>query len=195
MADLPEMRTPGERLAQARRDRGASLEQMAEETKIAPRLLQALEHDEYHRVSGPLYARSFLRTYAVALGLDPQEVVGLYERHAGRGEIGDAEEQVWQEETTAVRPVGISYGRLLARYVLPAVLVIVVVAVAFWLWERQGAAPPAGGEQSLLPDTTAVWTRGASPADTLAADAADTIGAAPAAADTAAVAPGGGPGS
>jgi cytoskeleton protein RodZ len=145
-------RTPGEVLRAARQARGLKLEALAAETKISARLLDALEQDEYHKISGPIYVRSFLRTYAKALGVDPHELVGLYEQQVGRGGASAADEEVWQEERVAVRVVGIPYGRILLRYVLPIMLVLLVAAVGFWLSRRSepAAQRSAPASSSLL---------------------------------------------
>ncbi len=82
-ARLPEARTPGALIAEARKKRGLSADDLAERTKIPVTLLVALEADEYHRLSGPLYARSFLRSCAKELGLPVEDVLDLYSRHSG----------------------------------------------------------------------------------------------------------------
>jgi cytoskeleton protein RodZ len=69
----------GERLRQAREDRGIDLDRAAEDTRIDRGHLEALESDapldEHH---AGLYARIFLREYARYLGLDPKPLVGAY---------------------------------------------------------------------------------------------------------------------
>jgi cytoskeleton protein RodZ len=70
----------GERLRQAREDRGIDLDRAAEDTRIDRGHLEALESDapldEHH---AGLYARIFLREYARYLGLDPKPLVGAYQ--------------------------------------------------------------------------------------------------------------------
>lgn len=121
-----ELRTPGEMLQQARLERGATLLDMERLTKIPERLLAAVEMDRYADLSGPLYVRSFLRTYAGSLGLDPGEVVRAYERHAAGGNAEHAEE-VWQTEAQ-VRRVGFSWRRPVPWLILLALVALVVLA-------------------------------------------------------------------
>jgi cytoskeletal protein RodZ len=163
MSQPPEAKTPGELLRAARLKRGLDLEALATETKIASALLNALEQDEYHKVSGPIYVRSFLRTYAEALNLDAHQLVALYEQQAGSGDAV-ANEEFWEEERVAVRVVGIPYGSILLRYVLPVVLVVVVVVVGLWLRGRSTGPEPnaSSNPPSLLqPDSTGVGRFGA----------------------------------
>ena len=78
-----DVKTPGEMLQEARESRVMTIEQLSGITKIPERLLNALERDEHHKLSGPIYVKSFLRTYAGAVGLDPHEIVAVYEAQAG----------------------------------------------------------------------------------------------------------------
>jgi transcriptional regulator with XRE-family HTH domain len=64
----------GARLLHERERRGISLSAIAERTKIAPALLAALERGDVSRWPGGIYRRSFIRAYASAIGLDPDEI-------------------------------------------------------------------------------------------------------------------------
>lgn len=70
----------GERLRNAREARGWTLADVEQLTKIRGVYLQALEEEQFDRLPGGIYARGFLRTYAVALGLDPNELLQAYPR-------------------------------------------------------------------------------------------------------------------
>jgi transcriptional regulator with XRE-family HTH domain len=65
----------GARLRHERERRGIALSSIADRTKIAPALLVALERGDLSRWPGGLYRRAFIRAYAEAVGLDPNEVV------------------------------------------------------------------------------------------------------------------------
>jgi cytoskeleton protein RodZ len=69
----------GNRLRRARALRGVELEQVARDTRITPRYLEALERDAPPEAfPAPVYARLFLREYAQWLGLDPAPLVHSY---------------------------------------------------------------------------------------------------------------------
>ncbi len=68
----------GERLRNAREARGLSLTAAATQTRIRAAYLQALEEERFDRLPGGVYARGYLRTYARALGLDPDELLAAY---------------------------------------------------------------------------------------------------------------------
>lgn len=52
-----------------------NIEELEESTKIRAKYLRALENEEFGLLPGPTYVKSFLRTYAEKLGLDPQLLV------------------------------------------------------------------------------------------------------------------------
>ena len=69
----------GSTLRQAREALGLSLEQVQEATKIRGPYLQALEEEAFEALPAAVYVRGFLKNYAQFLGLDPQEVLALYQ--------------------------------------------------------------------------------------------------------------------
>ncbi len=68
----------GSTLREARVRRGIELAQVAAETRIRTRYLQALEDERFELLPGSAYAKGFLRAYADYLGLDGQLFVDEY---------------------------------------------------------------------------------------------------------------------
>lgn len=66
----------GNLLREARERKKLSLEQLAHETKITLRHLQALEHGDERHLPEPVYVKSFLRKLAQRLDLPAQDLVG-----------------------------------------------------------------------------------------------------------------------
>ena len=62
-------------MRQERERRQISLASIAENTKISRSLLAALERDDVSRWPTGIFRRSFVRSYATAIGLDPEQVV------------------------------------------------------------------------------------------------------------------------
>ena len=67
--------TCGTKLRDARERRGVSLRQIANATKISVRALEALERDEISRLPGGIFTRAFVRSYALEVGLDPEQTI------------------------------------------------------------------------------------------------------------------------
>lgn len=72
--------SPGTILKRCREYHGASIEEAAESTKIAVHHLRALENDQIREFASLIYLKGFLRIYAGFLGLNPDDLMRLYER-------------------------------------------------------------------------------------------------------------------
>lgn len=72
------MESVGGRLRSAREGKGYTLEQIARDTHIAKRFLDALEQEDFDAFPGEPYLLGFMRTYSSYLGLDAEETVSLY---------------------------------------------------------------------------------------------------------------------
>jgi hypothetical protein len=64
----------GESLRRHREARGIPLPAVAEQTKIGPAFLVALERGDCSKWPGGIYSRAWIRAYAAAVGLDPEEI-------------------------------------------------------------------------------------------------------------------------
>ena len=65
----------GGKLRKAREERGLSLRQIAVTTKISASALEALERNDVSKLPGGIFSRSFVRSYAAEIGLDPDTTV------------------------------------------------------------------------------------------------------------------------
>jgi cytoskeleton protein RodZ len=73
----------GESLRRARLKRNLALEEISGELKISTRFLQAIESDQYDKLPGGVFAKSFVRQYARLLGLDEEEIAGRMQQAMG----------------------------------------------------------------------------------------------------------------
>ncbi len=79
---MAEATTLGTWLRRERERRGVTLTDIAEQTKLSVPLLQGLEADDLSRWPGGIFRRAFARSYATAIGVDPDVVVRrLEEEH------------------------------------------------------------------------------------------------------------------
>jgi cytoskeleton protein RodZ len=80
------MPTLGEELRQRREQRGISLAEIAEATRIGTRFLKAIETDNFSILPGGIFTRSFIRAYAKHVGMNEDDAIGLYlQQIAGPG--------------------------------------------------------------------------------------------------------------
>src|SRR3954466_12364449 len=77
----------GETLREARMRQRLDITDVEAQTKIRAKYLRALENEDFGMLPGPTFVKSFLRTYAEFLGLDPHLLVEEYRvRHDPRDE-------------------------------------------------------------------------------------------------------------
>ena len=70
----------GTALREAREQKGLTVEAVEEKTKIAPSVIVALEEGNSARFPHAVYARGFVRSYALLLGLDAQDLCAHFSR-------------------------------------------------------------------------------------------------------------------
>ena len=132
----------GERLRQERLGQGLDLDQIAELTKISPLMLEAIEADDFDRLPGSFFARSFVRQYARALGLDEEEFESELRRVAGFGHPAAEEAQPAAPMPAVVaRPQPVPSARSSpSRQSLGSLVAVLVVAAActaiYTLWQK-----------------------------------------------------------
>jgi cytoskeleton protein RodZ len=118
------------------------------QTKIRAKYLRALENEEWDLLPGPTFVRSFLRTYAQALGLDDKALVDEYRRiyeqpseveHQPAAVMAGARRRPRQAQVTR----GPSRGYTIALGVVGLLIVLLVVGL---LTEKKGgsASKPQG---------------------------------------------------
>ncbi len=98
-------------------------------TKIRAKYLRALENEEWSLLPGPTFVKSFLRTYAQALGLDGKSLVEEYRLHHERPSDAMLEPIVStpQRNRRRTTPSGPSRGYLAAVGLIGVVIVVLVV--------------------------------------------------------------------
>jgi cytoskeleton protein RodZ len=120
----------GQLLENKRREKGLSLKDVEEATKIRKRYLEGLEREDYAMLPDPIYAHGFLKTYANFLGLDGENLSrGLKDRRAPRRErrFGYEVSEESEFDQPLIDPGGL--GGTERRKVSGAAILTVVLAV------------------------------------------------------------------
>ena len=116
----------GFELRQTRERRGMSLQQLSRITKINLRVLDAIEAQDADRLPVAVFTRSFVRTYAAEIGLDPDDT---WRRYAEQFDTADPALPLAAEvePDMAAEPFPVSRGArvLQGRFGTTAVLVLV----------------------------------------------------------------------
>ena len=132
------MESIGEKLRLARERNNLTIEQVARETHVAKRFLKALEEEDFSAFPGETYAMGFLRNYAEYLGLNPDELVGIYRN------IKIQEQPLPMNELLESRPRLPSLRLVL--FVTAAVLAIAAAGYLVYRATARGAGPEAAGQ-------------------------------------------------
>ncbi len=80
--------TLGEKLRQAREERGFTISDVAEQTRISSLYLQSIENDDYKILPGGIFNKGFVKSFAKFVGLNEQEALDDYSRLISKGEGG-----------------------------------------------------------------------------------------------------------
>lgn len=144
------MSSVGETLRRERLRAGLDLDKIAQDTKIAKRTLELIETDQFEKLPGGVFARSFVRQYARAVGVDEDEVVRELERTLAPAlePLPTAREIAKQEiRMPRVARWGLLQNRTSSNSSLPSlalvVLVMVVCSLAYTWWQKSQQVRPA----------------------------------------------------
>jgi cytoskeleton protein RodZ len=151
----------GEELREARLALGVSVEDAATQLRINKRYLQALEEGRVKDLPGAAYAVGFVRSYATALGLDPDDAVRRFRDVSGTA-VAKSGELVFPEP---VPRRGIPTGILAAI----GVAIALFGYVAWYQWSGRGervvdSVPPLPPQLERAADTTAGRDSASAPA-------------------------------
>jgi cytoskeletal protein RodZ len=153
-ADVP---TVGERLRAAREEKKLSLEDIAAQTRIPQRHLEAIEASDWERLPAPTYTVGFAKSYAAVVGLDRTEIGDQLREEMGGQRFAASQAEVFEPADPArTMPKWLVIGAVVG--------VIVLIALMSWLNSRSlsDSGEPATNAAAAAP--AAVQQRPAQPA-------------------------------
>ncbi|MFD1018253.1 helix-turn-helix domain-containing protein [Thalassobacillus hwangdonensis] len=136
----------GTRLREAREAKKLSLEEVQDVTKIQKRYLQAIEKGNLSVLPGKFYARAFIREYAAAVGLDPDEVMETHANELPASEDESINYTRLQRSKKESVSTGPGFSKLFPT--IMTVLLIILIAFAIWYFVRLQMEPDTGGGQT-----------------------------------------------
>ena len=140
----------GEQLRLAREGRGVPLREISDQTRISVRYLEAIESNDYDRLPGGVFNRSFIKAYARCVGYDEKEAIEGYTRYLR--EHGNGDDDV---NTTPIQSKVYTDTPATRSPVLTVVLAILILALltagalAALHWFQKRASLTAHQPQSL----------------------------------------------
>jgi cytoskeleton protein RodZ len=169
-ADLPAADGPGARLKAAREAAGLSLDQVAQQLKLAPRQVKALEDEDFAQLPGRTFARGFVRNYARLLNLDGDALLALL---PVAGTTPALAVPTLQSTGTMIAelPIAAVARSSLSRWLIPILLVACIIGAAAYEWYRGTLAVPG---ETARTEATAPESGPSSPAPAAAAGTSST---------------------
>jgi cytoskeletal protein RodZ len=158
----------GEELRLAREAQGITLRHISDQTRISIRYLEAIESNDYKRLPGGIFNRSFIKAYAKQIGFDEKEAMEGYLRTAreqGEDEVSTTpyKSHVYTDGGTRSPLV-----TLLLTILILAILSLGVWGVLHWYQRRDAVRntpqPPAQPNTQTANPATAPPTSAPTPA-------------------------------
>jgi cytoskeleton protein RodZ len=148
----------GEQLRLAREERGIGLREICDQTRISVHYLEAIEANDYKRLPGGVFNRSFIKAYARCVGYDEREAIEGYTRYLREhGESTDdvnttpMHSKVYTDTPATRSPV---LTVVLAVLIL-ALLTAAALAALHWFQRRAAVSPLSETYVSMYNDLTA----------------------------------------
>jgi cytoskeletal protein RodZ len=133
----------GALLRKAREQRGYTLEDIQETTKIRKRYLEAIETGDYKVLPGSFYVRAFVKTYAETVGLDAEEVLRLYQKELPKPaapESAAAEPRIKPGRRSSSQHSD-RWGKVSVTLLMWLFPILIVGVIWFYLSQNSGKAP------------------------------------------------------
>ncbi len=142
----------GEQLRQAREGRGIPLREISDQTRISMHYLEAIESNDYKRLPGGIFNRSFVKAYARYVGYDEKEAIEGYTRYMR--DSGDTGEEVsttpyHSKVYTDVPATRSPVLTVLLAIVILAIVTALALGLVYWV-QRRSANLHASPNASFL---------------------------------------------
>ena len=152
------MKLVGEQLRQERQRQGLDLKQIAARLCISYSYLNAIESDDWARLPGGFFSRSFVRQYAAHLGMDPSRFdEGLDSVLGGEPEV-DLSQLASPKTPINVPPMPTASHRTLDKRMMVSIGAFVIVVLGcsglYAVWQKSLVKRP-DAETTILPSPAA----------------------------------------
>lgn len=127
----------GARLKEARTEKGYSIDDLQEITKIQKRYLAGIEEGNYASMPGAFYVRAFIKQYAEAVGLNGDELLETYKKEIPSPANEDVSQNI--PSTPTRRSLG---GRSSNKFLeifpmlVVALIIIAIIIIAWTLFQN-----------------------------------------------------------
>jgi cytoskeletal protein RodZ len=158
----------GGTLRSARERKGISLRHIANATKISMGALESLEKNDFKRLPGGIFSRSFVRAYAEEVGLDPDQTVADFLAEAGEAfgpppQVAEEDTPMLVESADPALDFRQSWRPSRIFGLGPWMLIVVFLGVPLAIWGTYRAMNSAAPQAAPPPGVTEVQQPPANP--------------------------------
>ena len=118
--------TLGEKLRQAREERGISISEVAEQTRISPHYLEFIENDDFRTLPGGIFNKGFVKSYAKYVGIDEQEALQDYSK------LIASQDNDLGEEPKTYRPEVLTDDRSSSSFLPTLIFAVIILGLMTW---------------------------------------------------------------
>lgn len=118
--------TLGEKLRQAREERGMTISEVAEQTRISALYIESIEADDYRILPGGIFNKGFVKSFAKTVGVDEQEALQDYARL-----VADQGNQIVDEPKT-YRPEVLTDDRGSSSNLPTIIVAVLILGLMTW---------------------------------------------------------------
>jgi cytoskeleton protein RodZ len=138
----------GTYLSHLREERGLSIDEMARATRVAPRYLEALEHEDFAALPASVFTKGYIRAYCQALGVSVDEALARYTESANVAPAEPAPAATPAAAARASDNARRARGTLLVSFILLVGFGLALFVVTLFL---QSGRPEVGAKRTESP--------------------------------------------
>ncbi|MCC8436834.1 DUF4115 domain-containing protein [Brevibacillus sp. M2.1A] len=149
----------GQVLQRAREEKGITLDDIQRITKIQRRYLEAIERGHFHVLPGHFYARAFIKSYAEAVGLDPNHILTHFQSDLPAQPPTEQVERLRRRRVASANNP-LQAGRWVTKTLLVLFIALIIGVIYFAVVNNNGQLTqpmPGGtvnpGAEIVTPDT------------------------------------------
>ena len=136
----------GARLKEARLQKGYSLDDLQDITKIQKRYLVGIEEGNYASMPGSFYVRAFIKQYAEAVGLNPNEILQQYQQEIPTSQVADVSQSFAQSHNRRKLVNTNSSSRMMEaapKFIVGLFAVVIIVIMITLVMKKVNDTSPA----------------------------------------------------
>ena len=144
-------------LKEARKEKGLTLDDLQQTTKIQKRYLIAIEDGDFAALPGKFYVRAFIKQYAETVGIDPEELLAKLDEDKApkpeeKTEATTRTEAVKREEEKTMSPILAGLIRYLPTIIIVSIVVAILGTIYIFAWgdrDRNSSTQIADNSQKV----------------------------------------------